>query len=371
MRIAIALTVRYPTEKAYGVSVSYTASELRNLGHQVCIYGNSEFQGIDENHNPVISIWTPIGAKFNAMGSAFGFQIAQVVLSLRFIQKVFLTARPDLIWTRSFILAFCARVFLPGKKVVIEVHDTRIRLDRMLYRLLAKDRLVFIGFVTNKNCEKFNSVIFSERNFVLHNAAPEEFFEIPRKSDVDKKTIGFVGKGQSNGQDNNLLILLHGISLLNQFEDKYQLVLIGLEKRYIELLDIERQRLGIPEHSVRFVKHIQHSELREELSKLDIGVIPYGDTDYNNERFPIKLIEYAAARVPILISDIQSHRDIAPEKVATFFRPTATHFATKVESLFENSVETTEKNENAYAWAKSFTYKNRVLRVIELTGITE
>jgi hypothetical protein len=104
---------------------------------------------------------------------------------------------------------------------------------------------------------------------------------------------------------------------------------------------------------------------------LDIGVIPYGDTDYNNERFPIKLIEYAAARVPILISDIQSHRDIAPEKVATFFRPTATHFATKVESLFENSVETTEKNENAYAWAKSFTYKNRVLRVIELTGITE
>ena len=369
MRIAIALTVRYPTEKAYGVSVSYTARELRELGHQVIIYSNSEFQGLDQNRNPVISISTPISAKLNANGSPLGFQIAQLILSLSFLRKVFSTARPDLVWTRSFLLTFCARFFFPSQRIVLEVHDTRIRLDRALYRFIARDKKVWIGFVTKANCEKFNAIVPSQRNFVLNNAAPLEFFEIPRKLDVKKRVIGFVGKGKSNGEDNNLLVLIQGMHLLNKVENKYNLVLIGVEKDYVEILNRERERLGISANSVRFVTHIQHLELREELSKIDVGVIPYGDTEYNNERFPIKLIEYAAAKVPILISDIQAHRDIVSEKVATFFEPTATHFAGEVEKLFQNLTKTEERSECAYAWAESFTYKKRVLKVLELVEV--
>lgn len=369
MRIYMVLTVRYPTEKAYGVSVGNTARELKRLGYKVKIFSNSQFQGIDEYGNEVIQIRTWTSDVLKRISSRLSFHISQFIVAFKFIRKARREVLPELIWTRSFVVAAFSRCFFRTSRVIVEIHDTRNRLDQLFYRFLARDKNVSVGFPTIGNCEKFNRIKPSKRNFVLNNAAPLEFYELPRRVSLSVIRIGFVGKGQSNGQDNNLEMLVEGFSLLELENQNFQLVFIGLEEEYRILLEKARRRLKISENSVIFISHLNHTSLGQELSKLDIGVIPYGNSEYNNERFPIKIVEYAAAGVPILVSSIEAHLNILPKEAATFFQPNFTDFARAVIAISSDVTGRSKKVDYAKTWSKEFTYQKRVDKALESFGI--
>ena len=56
---------------------------------------------------------------------------------------------------------------------------------------------------------------------------------------------------------------------------------------------------------------IPHSEVSEVLRNFDIGIVPYpNDSHMNKYASPMKIFEMAACGVPILASDIKSHKEL-------------------------------------------------------------
>jgi len=87
MRIAIVSTTRYPTEKAYGVTIQHTAAALRNLGHDSRIYGPGT-GCIDDSGNQVVGIMSlktsQIFIKSLLRGKKFLFATRSIILAVRF-----------------------------------------------------------------------------------------------------------------------------------------------------------------------------------------------------------------------------------------------------------------------------------------------
>ena len=55
---------------------------------------------------------------------------------------------------------------------------------------------------------------------------------------------------------------------------------------------------------------IPHSEVSEALRNFDIGIVPYPSSHMNKYASPMKIFEMAACGVPILASDIKSHKEL-------------------------------------------------------------
>jgi glycosyltransferase involved in cell wall biosynthesis len=132
----------------------------------------------------------------------------------------------------------------------------------------------------------------------------------------------------------------------------------------VEICDLFTN-LGIPERLWEIRAHLSHENLAKEISKVNCGVIPYANTPFNNERFPIKLVEFAAASVPILISDIPSHRLLIPHEGALFFKPDSESLLEAINLRYSDLLNTEQRTEWAYKWSGSFTYETRVKTVLQ------
>ena len=73
--------------------------------------------------------------------------------------------------------------------------------------------------------------------------------------------------------------------------------------------------------TIKFESHVKHDQVPMFLKDVSIGLIPYEKTEYNNQRFPIKALEYAASRVTILATDIPINKEILSGEVCYFYSP--------------------------------------------------
>jgi glycosyltransferase involved in cell wall biosynthesis len=137
----------------------------------------------------------------------------------------------------------------------------------------------------------------------------------------------------------------------------------------LEILNLIGQtHFDILPPNITFVEHVSHNEIRNHLSRLTIGVVPYPESAYHNERFPIKIVEYAAMGIPMIICNSNYLDSVIPSELIYFSKPTA-------ESIYESVLEivnfpnlATYKAEGARKWSNNLTYINRTKRILILIG---
>jgi glycosyltransferase involved in cell wall biosynthesis len=193
---------------------------------------------------------------------------------------------------------------------------------------------------------------------------PNSFFLTESKHSSDPVIVGYLGKGISSGHDNELLEVIHAAKKLDSTVG-FQFKFIGLEASYKEKLKSLASQLEINPSTIIFVDHVEHIDIPSELGTIDIGLLPYGDSAYNSERFPIKVLEYAAAGIPIIATGTLAHRELLDEGFTRFYsKNNSDDLADAIIDVGNRVKQSKQMSETARQFASKFTYDERVRKLL-------
>jgi glycosyltransferase involved in cell wall biosynthesis len=199
------------------------------------------------------------------------------------------------------------------------------------------------------------------------NAAPAEYF-VAAKEDSGETTIGYIGKLESSGFSNNITSLLHLAQLVDTKKMKIQVELVGISSIEIEKLLLE-SGIKSPPPNLKVVEHVPHEQIYGHLSTFSIGVVPYPQSDYHNQRFPIKIVEYAAAGVPIIICNPFYLDSVIPSEFVYFAEPTGESILESVMRIVNSPSEAAGKSKLARDWSQNLTYLKRTENILNSIGV--
>lgn len=371
----MALSTRYPTEKAYGVTTNETAKALRNAGNQVQIVAprnlgagaqisdsNGSIRVVEVSVPAQAWLWKRYGSGIPGAANS-AFLVFRVLFALT-LRKHTKHSDPEALWVRDPLIALLAKGGISKRRILLEIHRRPKWIDAWLIRVLSRRQTQVLAFLTPQLEELLYPTYINARKVILPVGVSEDFFgpitDCFQTVDSPKVIITYVGKGRSSGNDNNLRILVEAALLAEKRNLPYTFRLIGLEVESISDLREYWAKEGISETFITLGGHIQHSKVAGELLKSDILVIPYLDSEYNEDRFSIKLLEYAASGRPILASDTKAHRHVLSEGRASFFDPDDAGSLIEVISEMQRMPEDTHrKTIDAQNWAREFTYSAR------------
>jgi glycosyltransferase involved in cell wall biosynthesis len=367
VKIAIVSTTRYPTEKAYGVTIQHTAAALRNLGHASRIYGPGT-DCIDNSGNQVVGIMSQktsrIFIKSLLRGKKFLFATRSIILGVRF-KILSKNENFELIWLRDSYFAATLRCLQVKVPILIEIHHIPEGGTLRILRWLS-NKNTGIATLTPTHLQRLTELNLQGPMCISPMGVPSDFFIDPKlKKEVSPSSFGYVGKAISSGSDNRLDVLVDEFRIAQNEDSKIRLTLVGLEESAIESL---MKSEGLAQHNsqdVDLIGNVPHSEVIKHLKNFYCGILPYMDSQYNSMRFPIKVLEYAASGTHIIASDIPVHRALLTDSLATFYKPDLRgSLADAISYVRHNEEDVSQKIQNAYEWAGGFTYENRVRQAL-------
>lgn len=376
MKIEFISTSRYPTQKAYGVTLGNTCLAARNLGYSAEITGISS-SGLDEYGNQVNRLNSRLSSNlFQIVGSSSKGLISRLAFNLLSINigflvfKRFRNRESDLLWLRNTLTTFTLVLLGNRNSKVLEIHHVPRSLNRILMKKLASYEDIQIVTITERHRTKLNE-LFPKANIGLAPmATPKEFASNPRSPELKfPLKIGYIGKYTSSGNDNGLLKFLNSVSKIKLVQSDFSVDIIGIEAERIPTLNNYLTQDTFKKISVSVVGAVPHSQIQHALNAIDIGVVPYEQNAYNDNRFPIKILEYASTKCLILVSDIDAHRAILDESKGVFFDPDSPNsLAEAIAWITQHQSECLARIERAYIWATGFSYENRIIGVLNDVG---
>lgn len=368
---ALVLTARYPSEKAYAVTTRETAHAANEAGYQTTIFAPSDIPERDlvRINNRTIAILTRLISNSSLPNTKIFFNLRRIAIAIQFRKLNRIEHVSRIVWTRDPILA----MFIPrNQHLVLELHHKPSKLDLKFCKALNFRKNLVICTLTKSHCEAIRP-LFDRHRIVITPMGVNSGFFLSDKKPCVSENIAFLGKGWSSGNDNKLLKIIQEIAFYkNQYQEDLSVSFLGLENEYRDELQREIQRLGLDQKRIKIESHVKHDQVPIFLKDVSIGLIPYENTEYNNQRFPIKALEYAASRVTILATDIPIHKEILSGEFCYFYSPDIPgDLCRAVREIFGDSHGRQTKTQKAEEWASSHTYLNRVNTVLNsLTGLS-
>ncbi len=117
--------------------------------------------------------------------------------------------------------------------------------------------------------------------------------------------------------------------------------------------------------------YIPPFQVREALREATIGILPTTGDRLIGNRFtsPLKLLEYMAAKIAIVASDLPSTREMVTEKEAMLIPAgDSDALANGIKKLIGNPTFRESLAQNAYERAKNFTWEKRAEKIISFLG---
>lgn len=360
-KMVFALASRYPTEKAYGVTVGRTAAAMRNSGQKVEIVSpDTGLREVDEFNNPVQGIKMncllrqvyKLGKKSrtgNTMwqivfGSIIGWRYRYTDTSLC-LREVFATLFSSIINNSSVHL--------------LEIHHKPKGIKIYIIDWLSSRCNVRISFLSQDLAKRTKFTVDNRNVFVIPMSVPREFLVeekvFPQKSEEIR--ICFAGKAKSNGEDNGLVQFVRDLTEIDSGV-LYHLVFVGIQDKDVET-KIEKLVACKSTLSLELRDQLFHGEVLQVLKQSDIGVIPYPNSKYNRDRFPIKALEFAATRNLILAADTEGNRAVIPLNCCLFYKP-GNPASLRLQLLTcKDTEKVSNMLDNAFKWAQTNTYEDR------------
>lgn len=144
---------------------------------------------------------------------------------------------------------------------------------------------------------------------VLENGVEYELFNKANDSEAkikttDQPTLGFIG-GIKPKLDFNLL------KQVMELRKEWKLLLVGPDGTNMNTEF--KGLLNLP--NVTYTGKVSPQEVPSYMEKIDIGVLPYKASEYNNAVFPLKLFEYLAAEKPVVGVNLPSTKKYTQQGV--------------------------------------------------------
>jgi teichuronic acid biosynthesis glycosyltransferase TuaH len=141
--------------------------------------------------------------------------------------------------------------------------------------------------------------------------------------------------------------LLRGIA-----ERGHSLLLVGGVRHGFDLASIGDL---IARTNVQWIGHRSYAQLPAYLGAMSVGVVPYADIAFNRASFPLKMLEYLAAGLAVVATDLPSARWLDSDLVRIARDRHA--FAAEVEVALSSSGDVDERNRRVqfaaeHSWAK-------------------
>jgi glycosyltransferase involved in cell wall biosynthesis len=358
---------RFPTEKAYGVTIGESAKAALGMGVHAEIWCSTpaDFDHIDSN---VKSIQESMNVSTNKIFEMIIFQLSRAKFIFRSIKLM--PQRDVCIWTRDVLAALLILRFRPNLRIALELHHPLGMTDKVFLKLnshlLKRTQSNLSVFTLTEILKKrLPNNLRAFFKSTIHMAAPGDFFESMKpKNSNGKIVLGYVGKAFSSGEDNQIdLVLKLLIKEIELFPNLY-LRIIGIERNKIDQLISMVPKHLLEIRRVSIVGHVSRMEILENLREIDIGLVPYISNEYNDYRFPIKMVEYASLGCVLLVSDTKSFRNLVGENGIFVDLKSTDSLHLNLSALIHDADKLNRYGKLAYLWAKRFTYEERVKIVL-------
>lgn len=359
------LDVRYPTEKAYGVTTNFTANAIQNLGGYDVTVITPRLDNSFSSSVKSIEIRMPFdrirrfGLEQNHMISKLTFNTWKYLYPWKLFKVI--KRKNNLVWLRDIrmSLLFCFFRY----KVVCEIHREPSVISKFELKILNSMSNVTIAVISEELRTKLklkykNSVIAPmsiNENELLYGA---------KTHNVKKFVVGYVGSIHSSGNKLSIDIVLEAARSLEKKDPKFEFRLIGFSAE-----DVDRCNGDSYSDSIKFFGRLTRTELLRELDLFNVGLVIYPDTKYFSDSFPIKIVEYAARRIPIIASNTQAHQRILGKNKALYFELNSS--ASLIDCISEVATNDGVReliSENGFNWVKSLTYENRAQNVLNIAN---
>lgn len=376
MKISYIVNARIPTEKAHGYQICKMCEEFSNHGHNLELIFPSRKNNINTDLFDFYNLKNNFKVKqisfFDFVSiERFLFNKGFLLQNIFFLFRLLFVSPPkdSLIYTRNADIAWLYKK--RGYRVFFEAHYWPGSKE-WLYRSL-------VGGINGIICNSGGTMKKHQQNglknvIVAHNGVDiDDFVLSDPKKDLraklslpeDKKIVMYVGhlygwKGidsivnaaeQLKGQQDILFVLIGGT---DADLAKYQNILAEKKLNNIQFLGRKEKKL-IPSF----------------LKSADVLLLPNAPSSTESIEYtsPIKMFEYMASGIPIIASNLPSITEILSNDCAFLYKAgNGKNLADKVTFASSNRSIADNKAFVALELSKSYTWRNRVKKIIEFIG---
>jgi hypothetical protein len=148
--------------------------------------------------------------------------------------------------------------------------------------------------------------------------------------------------------------------LFDEFPD-WSIEVIGINKVQFEISCTRK----LPSN-LKIIGRLSRQDIIMKLAEAKIGLVIYSNEPYFHDSFPIKIVEYAVARLCIVASDTVAHRNILSEDTCIYFDNNSLLSLEKSISrlILDKKLQAT-LSQNIFSWVENLTYENRVNSVLK------
>ena len=364
MKIDYLSNMRFPSERAYSRQVVEMCRAFSLFGNEVTLYVNSRNTKIVEDAESYYGFAFPFKVKRIKTPDIMEYgKIGFVITTFIFAVNVAWNQRTrevDLIYCRSeWTLSFLEFLY-PARKKIYESHEAKNSFPvRFLFRRGVKCVVISEGireFYLKQGVPKENIL-------VAHDGVDSSFFDsVESKMDsrcrldlpLDKKIAMYIG-----GFDRwkGVQTFFEAASYSNDIK----LVAIGGKDEEVKYYQNRYPR-------VMFLGQRPYKELKNNQQAADVLVIPNTSKNELAARYtsPLKLFAHLAARVPLVVTDVPSLRQVVTDREVYFTKsddPQA--LAKTISFVCQNKKESQEKSANAYKLAKQYTWEKRAQDIVD------
>ncbi len=306
MRIGYLARRPIPSENAHSVQIVKMCEGFASGGHQVALFataGNAPAETVYERYGVRPSFTIKVLAKWRGGEARWPF-IWHLLATREF-------HRSDICFGRD--VTALAVAGLLGKPVVFEVHRlprVGTKRHRLLAKLFARRNFSHLVCVTSSLAERCRTEFPMLRDKLIM-VEPNAASELADAADLPSwpgrpghLQVGFVGRPYPG---KGIEIMAAAATALPDADFH----IVGATRA-----DVSWVSSPMPEN-LHFHGYQPHGSLPAFYRRLDIAAAPYGDEVFNASQeesaaitSPLKLLEYMAAGLPIVVSDLPGVRDI-------------------------------------------------------------
>lgn len=350
-----------PTEKAHGYQISKMCEAFSSVGVETEVIVPSrknsietdpyEFYGIRKN----FKITSINNFDFIKLG-----RIGFLLNGLFFYLKVLKFIKDKKVYSRDII----SLLFFKG--AIIEIHEWR-KQTSLLKKYLLKRASYYIVLTSHLKKELLKIGIDERKILVSPDAVDLDKFLLEISQEEARKKVGLPLKPVIALYSGSFgLYSWKGIDTVlaaAKLYDKITFVLLGGSKEEVEKLSRQYNYKNI-----LFKERQARDLVPYYLKSADILLLPNKRGNIVSELFtsPLKMFEYMASGVPIVVSDLPYAREILDEESGMFFEPNDPNsLLSAIEKLLKDPSLATKISKHSLKEVKNYSWKTRTLKILD------
>lgn len=326
-KIALVIYARFPSEMGYGNHIIQVANGFLKNNFDVCIYYPKTYNSktITQNPETYYEVTNNINFKEIKNFDVTSFSIYELLPS---VLKMFIYSISTLFWSfrlkrylqnEEYVWSTNPNVLNVLKKcfdnVIYEKHGAARFIQKYSINQLKKANNTTLIGVTRKSVEELYNNI--KEPLYLPNGVDGDFF-FPNSEQNEEITIGYIGLLETYGIDKGVLSSVEEIIKVNE-ELKTKTLIVGGPKNKLD--EIQKVVNTNKQSSYFDIKNfIPHNEVPNVIRQMQIGIVPYPNESHMKfYASPLKVFEFAACGVPVLLSDIDSHLELKSLNLGIYY----------------------------------------------------